>query len=369
MKITRILTYLLLLTFLSSTACINEKNQPKEKSEKSAAYTNKQAADNKTIKRNKVNSDPLPSWNNTKSKQRIISFVKAAVTKNSGSYIPPENRIATFDNDGTLWAEHPTYFQIEFVLYRVRQLAPEHPEWKRDKLIQAAINHDLAKLRDKYGPKGMMKLTAIAQSDMTTDEFQATVIQWIKEAKHPDTGKPFTQMVYQPMLELIKYLQENAFKVFIVSGGGIDFIRVWAEGVYGISKDHVIGSYQELKYEKIEDKPVIIKTDKLLFVNDGPGKPVAIHQFIGRKPVISFGNSDGDLQMLEWCGANTFKNLPAYIHHTDGKREWAYDRDSRIGKLDKGLDEAAEKNWLVVDMKKDWKVIYPFELNKPITKK
>ena len=360
MKTIRTPFYFLMAIFILSASCVKENDKSPAKSKEPAVK--QQAAVKKT-------TTPLPSWNNTKTKQRIIAFVKAATNKNSGAYIPPAGRIATFDNDGTLWAEHPTYFQIEFVLYRVKKLAPDHPEWKKDKLIQTAINHDLEKLRKKYGTKGMGKLMAISQADMTTDEFSATVKEWIKNARHPVSGKLFSQMVYQPMLELIKYLQENQFKVYIVSGGGLDFIRSWAEDVYGIPKDRIIGSYQQLNYEKIDKKPVLMRTPEIIFVNNAENKAVAIHRFIGRKPVISFGNSDGDLQMLEWCDANQYKSLPAYIHHTDGKREWAYDRDSRTGRLDKGLDEAAAQGWLVVDMKKDWKVIFPFKQTKAITKK
>ncbi len=314
------------------------------------------------VEEEKEYTDPLPSWNNTKTKKRITNFVKAVTTVGADSYIDPENRIATFDNDGTLWSEQPTYFQVEFVLYRIKQLAPQHPEWKKDKLIQAALNHDLETLRKKFGTKGLVKLMAIAQAGITTDEFEKIVNKWITTAKHPTTGKLFIEMVYQPMLELISYLQDKDFKVYIVSGGGIDFMRVWAEKVYGIPRQHILGSIGKLNYEKIKGKPVLIKSNEVFFVNDGPGKPVSIHQFIGRKPLIAFGNSDGDLQMLEWCDANKNRNLPAYIHHTDAKREWAYDRKSRIGTLDKGLDEAAKKDWLVVDMKKDWKVIYPYEM-------
>ncbi len=359
MKTKRIPLYLLLTIFLTASSCMKENDKSAIKGKETIAVQQTAAA--KKTNQSKSVSNPLPSWNNTKTKQRIIAFVKAATDKNSASYIPPKDRVATFDNDGTLWAEHPTYFQIEFVLYRIKKLAPEHPEWKKDKLIQTAISHDLEKLRKKYGAKGMGKLMAISQADMTTDEFTPTVKEWIKNARHPVSGKLFTQMVYQPMLELIKYLQGNQFNVYIVSGGGIDFIRTWAEEVYGIPKDHVIGSYQKLKYEKIDKTPVLMRSAEILFVDNAENKPVAIHRFIGRKPVISFGNSDGDLQMLEWCNANQYKSLPAYIHHTDAKREWAYDRDSRIGKLDKGLDEAAAQNWLIVDMKKDWKVIYPFK--------
>ena len=307
--------------------------------------------------------DPLPSWNDTKSKTRIIEFVKVVTDKVSPNYIPPSERIATFDNDGTLWSEQPFYFQIFFVFDRIKAMAPSHPKWKKDKLIQAVINNDLEKVR-KYGAEGLGKLMGLTQAGMTTDEFDPIVKEWIKTARHPVTGKKFTEMVFQPMLELIDFLKDNDFKVYIVSGGGIDFMRPWTETVYGIPTEQVIGSRQKLEYEKVNGKPVLMKMTDIEFVDDGPNKPIAIHQIIGKRPVISFGNSDGDLQMLEWTWAGNGKRLSAYIHHTDAKREWAYDRNSKIGTLDKGLDEAAEKGWLVVDMKKDWEVIYPYDRKK-----
>ena len=304
---------------------------------------------------------PLPSWNETTAKQRIIDFVKTVTTEDSKQYIASENRIAVFDNDGTLWSEKPTYFHIEFIFYRIKQMAPSHPEWKKDKLIQAAINHDLVKLRKKYGVKGLGKLMAIAQSGITTDQFEDVVKKWIKTARHPITGKLYSEMVFQPMLELMNYLMESGFRVYIVSGGGIDFLRAWTQDVYGIPDERVIGSYGELEYRKVNGKPVLIKLPGTMFVDDKEGKVKAIHRIIGKKPVIAFGNSDGDLQMLEWCDANNNLNLPAYIRHTDAKREWAYDRTSNVGRLDKGLDEAARKGWLVVSMKKDWKTVFPVE--------
>ena len=300
----------------------------------------------------------LPSWNDTKTRQRIIDYVNA-VTMQGGGFIPPDDRIAVFDNDGTLCSEQPTYFQVEFIIYRIKQLDKNHPEWRKDKLIRSAVNHDLKKLREKYGSKGLAKLMAIAQSGVTTDEFETIVKKWMKNAKHPVTGKPFGKMTFKPMLELISYLKENRFKVYIISGGGTDFMRVWATDVYGIPPENIIGSYSMLKYEKRNGKPVLIKEPQVLIVNDGPEKAKNIHRFIGKKPVVAFGNSDGDLQMLEWCASNKHKSLPAFIRHTDSKREWAYDRGSRVGRLNTGLDEAAKNGWLVIDMKKDWAVIHP----------
>ncbi len=312
---------------------------------------------------------PLPSWNNGASKQRIIDFVKKASDASNPDYVPPAERIAVFDNDGTLWSEKPTYFQVEFVLYRIKQLAPKHPEWQDDGLFETAIKRDLPKLRKEYGAQGLARLMAVAQSGMATEVFEEIVREWIKNAKHPETGRLFSQMVYQPMLELIKYLQDNDFQVYIVSGGGIDFMRTWASGVYGIPRDHVLGSIPKYAYKKIKGKPVLIKKADILFVDDKEGKPMLIHQVIGRKPILAFGNSDGDLQMLEWCASNTHPNLAAYIHHTDDEREWVYDRDSNVGRLDKGLDAAEKNSWLVVDMKKDWKVIYPERQDKPVAQK
>jgi len=307
----------------------------------------------------KVFVDPLSSWNNASSKKAITDFVESVTTKGSNNYVKPEDRIATFDNDGTLWSEQPTYFQIEFILYRIKQLEPKHPEWKKDKLIQAALKHDLETLRDKFGAKGLGKLMAIAQSGMTTDEFNKITQDWIKNAKHPTTGKHYTQMIYQPMRELIKYLQENNFTVYIVSGGGLDFMRAWTTEAYGIPQEQVLGSMPELKYEIKDGSPVLVKLPKILFVNDGPGKPATIHRFVGKKPIMAFGNSDGDIQMLEWCSSNKHKHFSAFVHHTDAKREWAYDKESRIGTLKEGLDKAAKNNWLIIDMKNDWKEVYP----------
>jgi len=351
MKTAKSLLFILFVLQLTITSCIHKKDTKTDENILPGTTGVKQIY------------DPLPSWNDTKTKNRIIDFVKTVTTKDSAGYIEQADRIAVLDNDGTLWSEQPTYFQIEFVLYRIKQLAPSHPKWKKDKLIKTAINHDLKTLRKKYGVNGLGKLMAIAQSGMTTGEYEKTVQKWIKNAKHPITGKLFSEMTFQPMLELMDYLKKNEFKVYIVSGGGNDFMRAWTKDVYGIPKERVLGSYQELEYKKINGKPVLIKLPDVLFVDDNEGKVKAIHRVIGKKPVIAFGNSDGDLQMLEWCSANKHKSLSAFIHHTDSKREWAYDRSSPIGRLNKGLDEAVKKGWLIVDMKKDWKYVHPFEIN------
>ncbi len=352
----KVLLILFVLLF-TITSCVQKRDTNTENN--TSAATNGE---------NRLN-DPLPSWSDTKTKNRIIDFVKTVTAKDSSDYIEQADRIAVLDNDGTLWSEQPTYFQIEFVLYRIKQLAPKHPKWKKDKLIQAAIKHDLKTLRKKYGAKGLGKLMAITQSGMTTDEFERIVQNWIKNERHPITGKLYSEMVFQPMLELIGYLKDNGFKVYIVSGGGIDFMRAWTKDVYGIPKEKVIGSYQELEYKKVNKKPVLIKMPDILFVDDNEGKVKAIHRVIGKKPVIAFGNSDGDLQMLEWCSANRHKSLSAFIHHTDAKREWLYDRNSPIGRLNMGLDEAVKKGWLIVDMKKDWKYIHQYELNEKVAAK
>ena len=324
---------------------------------------------NTTLDSNILIEDPLPSWNDTDNKKAIINFVDSVTTPGSSMYIEPEDRIATFDNDGTLWTEKPTYFQIEFVLYRIKQMAPQHKEWKRDKLIKAALNHDLEKIRQKFGVGGMNKLMSLAQSGMTVEKFYKIVQDWISKGKHPITKKKFTEMVYQPMLELIEYLQKNEFKVYIVSGGGIDFMRAWSADVYGIEPEYVIGSFARPVYKKINGKPVLIKTDRLILINNESGKVVSIHQVIGKKPVISIGNSDGDIQMLEWCSSNEKASLSGFVHHTDAKREWAYDKNTNTGKLNRGLSLAKKNSWMLIDMKKDWKVIYPFELNQQTAQK
>ena len=301
----------------------------------------------------------LPSWNDTKSKQTIIDFVKSVTTKGSPYYIPPEDRVAAFDNDGTLISEQPTYFQIEFVLYRIKKMAPNHPKWKKDKLMQAAINHDLETLRKKFGLYGIGKLMTVAQADITTDQYDALVKEWMKNGRHPVTGKPYSRMVFQPMMELVHYLQQNGFKVYIVSGGDIDFMRAWSESVYGIPKEHVIGSFQKLKLKNKNGKTELIRSSEILLVNDDEEKPKSIFRAIGRRPVLAFGNSDGDIQMLQWCSSGKGKHLAAFIHHTDAQREHAYDKESRLTSLNKGLELAAKNKWLVVDIKKEWKIIYP----------
>ena len=302
-------------------------------------------------------ADPLSSWNDTAPKKAIIQFVQNVTNKESPSFVPREKRIATFDNDGTLWAEQPMYFQLFFVVDRIKALAPKHPEWNTQEPYASLLKGDM-KGALAGGEKGLMEMMAATHSGMTTDEFEKTVIDWIATAKHPKTGKPFTAMTYQPMLELLAYLRGHGFKTFIVSGGGIEFMRPWAEKVYGIPPEQVVGSSGGLKYELRDGKPVIVKTPELFFMDDNVGKPVGIQRQIGRRPIAAFGNSDGDLQMLEWTCIADGARLCLYVHHTDAEREWAYDRESHIGKLDKGLDEAKARGWTVVDMKNDWKKIF-----------
>jgi phosphoglycolate phosphatase-like HAD superfamily hydrolase len=309
------------------------------------------------------NSDPLPSWNEGKVKESIINFVKEVTDETNPNFVKPADRIATFDNDGTLWSERPVYFQLLFAIDRVKELAPQHPEWETTQPFKAVIENDMKALAES-GEHGLLELVMATHAGMTTEEFEQIVKDWISTAKHPKTNKLYKEMVYQPMLELLDYLRANDFKTFIVSGGGIEFMRPWVEGVYGIPPEQVVGSSIKVKFETTDTGPILRRLPKLDFIDDKEGKPVGIHKFIGRRPIAAFGNSDGDLQMLQWTEGEKGKRLMVYIHHTDAEREWAYDRDSHIGRLDNGLDEANEKGWTIVDMKNDWKVIYPFELNK-----
>jgi phosphoglycolate phosphatase-like HAD superfamily hydrolase len=303
-------------------------------------------------------ADPLPSWNNGKARQSIVDFVEKVTKPGSPDFVPAAERIATFDNDGTLWAEQPMYFQILFAFDRVKVLAPQHPEWKDKEPFASLLKGDL-KGALAGGEKALMEIVGATHAGLTTEEFEKIVREWIATAKHPATKKPLTGMVYQPMLELLSYLRANGFKTFIVTGGGIEFMRVFAEQVYGIPPEQVIGSSGKLKFEMRDGKPVLVKLPAIDFIDDKDGKPIGIQTHIGRRPIAAFGNSDGDLQMLQWTAAGPGARLCLYVHHTDAAREFAYDRESHIGKLDKGLDEAATKGWTVVSMKDDWKTIYP----------
>ena len=304
--------------------------------------------------------DPLASWNNVASKEAIISFVEAVVDPESSYFIPQVERIATFDNDGTLWSEQPIYFQLAFAIDQVKALAPQHPEWNEKQPFKAVLEGNMETAL-AGGEHAILELVLATHSGITTEAFAETVRKWIETARHPRTGKAYVEMVYQPMLEVLEYLRANGFKTYIVSGGGIEFMRVFAEEVYGVPPEQIIGSSVKTKFEIQNGKPVFVRLPELSFLNDKGEKPVAINHHIGRRPIASFGNSDGDLQMLQWSNAGETLSLQVYIHHTDDKREWAYDRESSIGSLDKGLDAAAANNWTVVDMKNDWAIVYPFE--------
>ena len=305
-------------------------------------------------------ADALPSWNDGKNKQSIVNFVKRATTKGGKDFVLPAERIAVFDNDGTLWAEQPLYFQFLFAIDRVKALAPQHPEWKEKEPFKFLLAGDLRGAL-AGGEHALMEIVAATHSGMTSEEFERIVKDWLATAKHPKTGRLYTAMAYQPMLELLAYLRATGFKTFIVSGGGIEFMRAFAEKVYGIPPEQVIGSTGKQKFELRDGKPVLVKLPAVDFVDDKEGKPVSIQKFIGRRPIAAFGNSDGDLQMLQWTAFGSGARLMGLVHHTDAEREWAYDRASSIGRLDKGLDEARAKGWTVVDMKKDWKRVFVFE--------
>jgi hypothetical protein len=302
--------------------------------------------------------DPLPSWNAGPSRRAIIAFIEATTRPGSSDFVAPAERIATFDNDGTLWAEQPNYFQLLFILDRIERLAPQHPGWKTTEPYKSVLAGDSRSVA-AAGEKGLMQLLASTHSGMTTDEFAALVRDWVSTARHPTTGRAYTAMVYQPMLELLSYLRASGFKTYIVSGGGQEFMRPWTERVYGIPPEQVIGSHGELKYELRGSQPVLVKQPEVALIDDREGKPVGIQRFIGRRPILAFGNSDGDLEMLEWATAAPGRRFAGIVHHTDAVREWAYDRDSHIGKLDRAWDRAVAVGWTVVDMKTDWKTIYP----------
>ena len=304
-------------------------------------------------------ADGLPSWNDGAAKSAIVDFVQRVTKEGGPDFVAPAERIAVFDNDGTLWAEQPVYFQVAFALDQVKALAPKHPEWKTTQPFKAVLDGDMKTLAAS-GTKGILQIVAVSHAGMTTDEFAKSVADWIATARHPKLQRPYTELVYQPMLELLDYLRANGFKTFIVSGGGVEFMRVFAERVYGIPPEQVIGSSGMVKLETGADgKPVLVKQAKVEFIDDGPGKPVGINRFIGRRPILAFGNSDGDQQMLEWTAAGSGPRFMGIVHHTDAEREWAYDRASSVGKLDKALDEAAQRGWTVVSMKDDWKTIFP----------
>jgi hypothetical protein len=301
---------------------------------------------------------PLPSWNEGAAKKSIVEFVDKVRREGSPDFVPPAERIAVFDNDGTLWAEQPTYFQFLFALDRVKALAPQHPEWKDQEPFASLLKGDLKRaLAD--GDKALVEIVMATHAGMTTQEFERVVKEWIATARHTQTKQLYTEMVYQPMLELLAFLRANGFKTFIVSGGGIEFMRPWAETVYGVPPEQVIGSSIKTKFEMRSEGPVLVRLPEIDFIDDKAGKPVGINAHIGRRPIAAFGNSDGDLQMLQWTTAGHGARFALLVHHTDAEREWAYDKNASVGRLDRALVEAEVRGWTIVDMKRDWKVIYP----------
>jgi phosphoglycolate phosphatase-like HAD superfamily hydrolase len=302
-------------------------------------------------------ADPLPSWNDSAVKHAIQKFVADVTHEGSPAFVPPAQRIAVFDNDGTLWSEQPVPVQLVFLLDQVKAAAPNHPEWKNNPAFKALVDHDTAALAAHQ--KQLLQLIAIANSGMSVDDYDHTVRDWLANARDPKFNRPYTELVYQPQLELLRYLRANGFRTYIVSGGTIEFMRPWTEKVYGIPPEQVIGSSQALKYELRDGKPVLERLPKLDFVDDGPGKPVGIYRNIGRRPILAFGNSDGDLQMLEYTAGGSGESLELLVHHDDAAREFAYDRESKMARLDKAWDEALARGWTVVSMKNDWKTIYP----------
>lgn len=305
-------------------------------------------------------SDALPAWNDGPAKARIVAFVRAVTEEGAAGFVPPAERIAVFDNDGTLWSEQPAYVQAMFVADRVKALAPQRPEWKTKEPYASLLRGDLRAVA-AGGEKALAQLVMATHAGMTTDEFAKVVGDWIAAARHPKTGRPYTEMVYQPMLELLAYLRANGFRTYIVSGGGVEFMRPWVERIYGIPPEQVIGSSIRTRFELRRGVPTLVRLPEIEFIDDGAGKPVGIHRRIGRRPIAAFGNSDGDLQMLQWTTAGDGPRLGAIVHHTDGEREVAYDRQSKVGRLDRALDEAGGRGWTVIDMKRDWRRVFPFE--------
>ena len=308
--------------------------------------------------------EPLPSWNDGPAKKNIIEFVQAVTDQGSKDFVKPADRIAVFDNDGTLWSEQPMYFELLFALEEVKRTAPQHPEWKTTQPFKAVLENDHKALGES-GMDGILKIFGATHTGMTTEAFDDYAKTWLTQARHPKTGKPYTEMIFQPMLEMLDYLRSQSFKTYIVSGGDTAFMRAFAEKVYGIPPEQVIGTTFVTAYQLKDGQPSILRTAKLAHNDDGPGKPESIDAVIGRRPILAFGNSDGDLQMLQWTAAGPGKRFMGLVHHTDAKREWAYDRQSQIGRLDKALDEAKTRGWTIVDMAAEWRRIYPFETATP----
>ena len=305
-------------------------------------------------------ADPLPSWNDGPARKAIVDFVGKVTAPGGPAFVPPAERIATFDHDGTLWAEQPLYFQFLFAIDRVKALAPQHPEWKEQEPFASLLKGDV-KAALAGGERAVVEIVTATHAGVTTEEFDGLAKGWLATARHPRSGRLYTEMAYQPMLELLGYLRANGFKTFIVSGGGVDFLRAFAEPVYGIPPEQVVGSTGRQKFELRAGVPVLLKLPAVDFVDDKEGKPVGIQKFIGRRPLAAFGNSDGDLAMLQWTAAGAGPRFCLFVHHDDAAREWAYDRESHIGRLDQGLDEARARGWTVVSMKNDWKRVFAFE--------
>jgi haloacid dehalogenase-like hydrolase len=304
--------------------------------------------------------DPLPSWNEGETKRTIVEFVARVTRQGWPDFVPAPERIAVFDNDGTLWCEHPMYVQMAFILDRVKIMAPLHPEWKDKQPFKAALEGDMKTLAES-GERGLLELGMATHAGMTTEEFQKIVTDWLATARDPRFKRAYTELAYQPMIELLAYLRANGFKTFIVSGGGVEFMRPWTERIYGVPPEQVVGSSIKTKFQMRDGRPELFRLSEMNFINDGVGKPVGINEYIGRRPIAAFGNSDGDLEMLQWTTMSGGARLGLIVHHTDAVREYAYDRDSSFGRLDKALDAAAVNKWTLVDMKNDWKRIFAFE--------
>ena len=305
-------------------------------------------------------SDPLASWNDGATKQSITDFVRRVTTQGGPDFVPVDQRIATFDNDGTLWLEQPMYVQLAFALDRVKAMAPMHPEWKDKQPFKAVLEGDMKALAES-GERGLVELLMVTHAGMSTAEFAKISTDWIATARDPRFKRPYTELVYQPMLELLAYLRANGFKTFIVSGGGVEFMRPWTERIYGVPPEQVVGSSIKTRFEMRDGQPLLFRLPEVNFIDDKAGKPVGINEYIGRRPIAAFGNSDGDLEMLQWATTGGGVRFGLIVHHTDAEREYAYDRQSHFGKLDKALDAAAVNRWTVVDMKKDWKRVFAFQ--------
>jgi len=302
-------------------------------------------------------TDALPGWNDGPARTRIVSFVQSVTDPASKSYVPPAERIAVFDNDGTLWSEQPMYFQLAFALDRVKAMAPSHPEWKTLEPFKSVLAGDMAGVA-AAGEHGLLQMIAATHAGTTSEEFSGIVSNWLATARHPSLGKPYTELTYAPMKELLAYLRANGFKTYIVTGGGVEFVRAFSEQAYGVPPEQVVGSSIKTRYEVRDGKPVIVRLPEVEFIDDKAGKPVGINRYIGRRPILAFGNSDGDFEMLEYTTSGAGPRLGMLLHHDDGQREFAYDRKSSIGRLERGLDEAARRDWLIVSMKNDWRNVY-----------